>query len=121
MNIEIGYMYRDASNYKKHGSVILVNPKMLPAETVLSALRNILSGLSGWSDILVFRPEWVGLKCVFLFDEEFERNEDDHDWHEINFVTETSEDADDPAGRTINQFLKDIRRTHKRSNAYPVR
>jgi len=113
-NIQIDYLYRDASNYKRHGSVTVANPNRLSVKKVTDSLQDMLGDLSDWSDVLLFRPEWVGLKTVFLF-EEFGRNEDDHDWHEINVVSETTSSADDPAERTIEELLRNIERTHKKA------
>jgi len=114
MNLEIAYLYRDASNYKKHGAVIVSNPESLSIKQVENFLLKTLEHLTYWPEILLFRPEWVGLKPVFLFADDFERSADDHDWHEINFVSETTKKINDPANRTIEKLLTDIRRTHKK-------
>lgn len=112
-NIEISYMYRDASNYKAHGAVIVSNPRCRSIRSINRSLEDSLEHLSSWPDILLLRPELVGLPTVFLFDGEFEKNEDDHCWHEINAVSETTKDVTDPAGRSVDQLLIAVRTTHR--------
>lgn len=71
-----------------------------------------LSNYQLWADVIQFRPEWVGLPPVFLFLSAYERTEADQDFHEIEEVALTENSPDDPQGRTIDEFLNDMIRTH---------
>lgn len=62
------------------------------------------------------QPEWVGLPPLFLFLSKYERTDADHDWHEIDDVIETDDCPTDAAARTIDDFLRDILRTHARAS-----
>lgn len=67
MNTRILYQYRDASNYKLRGEVVL------KGELSLTELEPFL--IEG----KFFVPEEFNIPCL-LFDNS---NEDDHEWHEI--------------------------------------
>lgn len=75
LNTEITYLYRDASNYKFLGAVV-VEGKLLFADLE----RYLIDGL--W-----FIPEQVSMPPLVPI----QRNMDDHDWHEVNSVRFTSD------------------------------
>ena len=112
-NISFGYRYRDADNFKAFNTVTFSNPGNVSIEVVGKILSASLGHLGLWPDVLQFRPEWVRLPPLFLFLSEYERTLSDHDWHEIDEVAETEEQADDVHGRTIEELLRDISRTHQ--------
>jgi len=81
MNIKLNYLYRDASNYKQYGSVVLANPNNIAAALVADIIsRNLIDGE-------FFDADKWGVPPLF-FDKE---NGDDHDWHEFESVEITEE------------------------------
>lgn len=111
-NVSFWYLYRDADNFKAFNAVTFSNPGNMSIEVINKNLFSSLSHLGPWPDILQFRPEWLRLPTVFLFLSGYERTASDHDWHEIDEVVATEESADDIHGRTIEEFLRDVSRTH---------
>ena len=104
--IRFVYMYRDASNYKQHGEVILSNETLLTVEEVDRQIRSFLS------DGLFFIAQQVQVEERF-FDVV---NEDDHPWHEYVCVEATTDPTFDPAPeskRDITQFLKELEQAHR--------
>jgi len=80
-NIKLHYLYRDASNYKQYGSVVLANPNNIAAALVADIIsRNLIDGE-------FFDADKWGVPALF-FDKE---NEDDHEWHEFERVEITEE------------------------------
>jgi hypothetical protein len=80
MNTELRYLYRDASNYKQHGEVVLAG-EMAESEA--------------WSELweeVYFIPSAVGLANLqHLFREQgfpFP-TDDDHPWHEVESICPT--------------------------------
>ncbi len=104
-NIRFVYMYRDASNYKQHGEVILSNETPLTVEEVDKQIRSLLS------DGLFFIARQVQVEERF-FDVV---SEDDHPWHEFVVVEATTDPTFDPVPeekRDIEQFLKALEQAH---------
>lgn len=104
-NVRFVYMYRDASNYKQHGEVILPNETLLTVEDVDTQIRSVLS------DGLFFIAQQVQLEERF-FDLV---SEDDHPWHEYVSVEATTDPTFDPVPeekRDIVQFLKELEQAH---------
>lgn len=104
-NIRFVYMYRDASNYKQHGEVILPNETLLTVEKVDTQIRSLLS------DGLFFIAQQVQIEERF-FDVV---SEDDHPWHEFVSVEATTDPAFDPVPeekRDITKFLKELEHAH---------
>jgi len=104
-NIRFIYLYRDASNYKQHGEVILSNKSLLIIEEVDQKIRSFLS------DDLFFIARQLQVEERF-FDIV---SEDDHPWHEYVSVEVTTDPAFDPAPeekRDIAQFLKELEQAH---------
>jgi len=105
-NIRFVYMYRDASNYKQHGEVILPNETLLTVEEVDTQIRSLLS------DGLFFIAQQVKIEERF-FDVV---SEDDHPWHEFVMVEATTDPIFDPVPeekRDITNFLKELEHAHR--------
>jgi len=104
-NIRFIYLYRDASNYKQHGEVILSNETLLTVEEIDQTIRSLLS------DDSFFIARQVQLEERFFAIV----NEDDHPWHEFVQVETTTDPTFDPvpeAKRDITQFLKELEHVH---------
>lgn len=84
MNTMLLYLYRDASNYKKHGKIIL-RGRFTPNQ--LDRLKLTLS------DGDSFVAQSVGIPSVALWEGDFPANEDDHPFHEFGNLMLT---ADEP-------------------------
>jgi hypothetical protein len=101
MNIEFRYLYRDGSNYKKHGRVVFSNPDQLTPESVGKALEKafLTDGL--------FIARQVRLSEVFLYaDGAF--SYDDHCYHEFSSVRSTFDVPSDESARSISEFLVEV-------------
>ena len=99
--IRFVYLYRDASNYKQHGEVILPNETLLTIEEVDQQIRSFLS------DGLFFIARQVGVEERFFA----VVNEDDHPWHEYVSIEATTDPTFDPVPgqkRNISNFLKEL-------------
>ncbi|MBV6390959.1 MAG: hypothetical protein KPEEDBHJ_00163 [Anaerolineales bacterium] len=104
-NIRLVYLYRDASNYKQHGEVILSNESQLTVEEIDKQVRAMLS------DGLFFIARQVQLEERFFA----VMNEDDHPWHEFVQVEATTDPTFDPIPETkrdITQFMKELEQAH---------
>ena len=104
-NIRLIYLYRDASNYKQHGEVILSNETQLTVEEIDQTIRSLLS------DGLFFIAQQVQLEERFFA----VVNEDDHPWHEFVQVESTTDPIFDPVPevkRDIAQFLLELEQVH---------
>ncbi len=104
-NIRFVYMYRDASNYKQHGEIILSNETQRTVEEVNTQIHSFLS------DGLFFIAQQVQIEERF-FDVV---SEDDHPWHESVSVEATADPTFDPVPekkRDIAQFLKELEDVH---------
>jgi len=105
-NIRFVYMYRDASNYKQHGEVILSNETLLTVEEVDNQIRSLLS------DGLFFIARQVQVEERFFA----VVSEDDHPWHEYVSVEATTDPTFDPVPeqqRDISKFLKELEQAHR--------
>ncbi len=105
-NIRFVYMYRDASNYKQHGEVILSNETLLTIEEVDKQIHSLLS------DGLFFIARQVQVEERFFA----VVSEDDHPWHEYVSVEATTDPAFDPIPelqRDISKFLKELEQAHR--------
>ena len=104
-NIRFIYLYRDASNYKQHGEVILSNEMQLAVEEIDQGIRSLLS------DGLFFIAQQAQLEERFFA----VVNEDDHPWHEFVQVESTTDPIFDPVPevkRDIAQFLQELEQVH---------
>jgi len=99
MMIFFNYLYRDAGNYKQHGSVVFGNPNNRRLNEVDQRIRAAL--IDG--EFFVARhwglPDLRGDEC----DDEL-----DHDWHEFEVVEETEDGGG--AHQSIDVFLDRILR-----------
>ena len=105
-NIRFVYMYRDASNYKQHGEVILSNETLLTIEEVDKQIHSLLS------DGLFFIARQVQVEERFFA----VVSKDDHPWHEYVSVEATTDPAFDPIPelqRDISNFLKELEQAHR--------
>jgi len=105
-NVRFVYMYRDASNYKQHGEVILPNETQRTVEEVDTQIRSLLF------DGLFFIARQVQIEERF-FDVV---SEDDHPWHEYVSVQATTDPTFDPVPeekRDIAQFLRGLDQAHR--------
>ena len=83
-NIKFNYLYRDAANYKKHGSVIFDNPNNIELSEVETLIRSkLIDGQWFYAD------EWA-LPELFLETVDFRA---DPTWHEFEEV-EYSDDVE---------------------------
>jgi len=104
-NIRFIYLYRDASNYKQHGEVILSNETQRTVEEIDRTIRSLLS------DGCFFIAQQVQIEERFFA----VVNEDDHPWHEFVQVESTTDPIFDPIPETkrdITQFLKELEQAH---------
>ncbi|HLP12185.1 MAG TPA: hypothetical protein VK177_09665 [Flavobacteriales bacterium] len=93
-NIQFNYLYRDAGNYKNHGSVVFSNPASLSLEEIDKAIRaRLIEGV--W-----FLHEDFGVPPLFFNDHDV--NGDDHGWHEYVGV----ESCCDKALQLIDELIK---------------
>lgn len=112
-NVAVNYMYRDASNYKCHETVIFSNPRCVSVSELWGRINEALRGAMLFEGQPIFKPELVGLPTVFLFDKpEFRKNEDDHDWHELVSVEETGDLTTCAIGRPIEAFIESLSAAH---------
>ena len=101
-NILFEYIYRDASNWKKHGGAVFTNESGIPLADIEARIRTTLCD-GEW-----FKAEMVALETCF-FNPPEEQTEDDHPWHEFERVSETDRPPSDPAysaRRDIAEFLR---------------
>lgn len=105
MNTEINYLYRDASNYKNHGSIIVSghDPKAEKKfEQLLDGGEYFIARQVGFPDLFLWESE----------DYDFAFNpEDDHCFHEMGEILPTNADPTDK--RTIQQVLEDFKIANK--------
>ena len=76
--LEIQYQYRDASNYKQAGAVVISNPDGLTPSQLHTQLLRYFSHCQLWGDIFHFQPEAFGWPVLYFED----RSEDDLELHE---------------------------------------
>lgn len=102
-NIKFNYLYRDAGNYKKWGSVVFANPDRLTPDSVAQALQNafLQDGL--------FIAHQVRLPEAF-FSTGGDATSDDHCFHEFDGVELSIEAPNDSQARTIGQFIAEVQR-----------
>ena len=84
MNIRFNYLYRDASNYKKHNAEVFSNKANIPIAEIDTIIRSVL--IDGeW----FYNEKW-GLPDLHFnnWDEDI-----DHHWHEYNCVEETADNV----------------------------
>jgi hypothetical protein len=87
MNVEVSYLYRDASNYKQYESVVVKLVDVDKPEGLESLLREQFADLQVWPDVLHFRPEGLGWPTAYF--EDHDEGGDDLGLHELEAITET--------------------------------
>lgn len=82
--ISLHYLYRDYSNYKRHGSVIFSNPNHRSVEEIDAVIRKHL-----------IDEQWFVHTTWGLPDLHFEKTdwETDHAWHEYSHVELSTESS----------------------------
>ena len=84
MNLKFAYLYRDGANYKNYNEVIFSNSNNRPVAEVETVIREAL--IDG---------TWFVAKKWNLTDMHFVEypwdSGIDHDWHEFDYIEETSE------------------------------
>jgi hypothetical protein len=112
-NTEFQYLYRDASNYKSHGSIVLRgacdDPLLLPR------MKKALDAGT------YFIPAQIDIPPIdFETTGEFPANDDDHPWHEFDAWEATDDEATDP--RSPAEFVAAVERAGREgwdSGSYP--
>lgn len=99
MNTQFNYLYRDASNYKKPGQIVLRGLPAAGVEAFDTALKAFLS------DGQFFIAGQIAVPEVFLWSGPgaYKVGENDHCWHEYSDVESVKTIATDE--RTPEQFL----------------
>lgn len=100
MTTKIGYMYRDASNYKQYREVVF------PGVITDAEHRMIVANLDDHSNAQefgFFLPEQVGLPV--LYQAWGTGHDDDHPWHELLLI-EVRTDRTATETETIGEFAK---------------
>ncbi len=106
-NIKFHYLYRDAGNYKKWGSVVFSNPEELTLHSVASTLIN------AFPEEDLFMAHQIRVPEMFFYTRG-NATSDDHCFHEFDRLEETLEPPDDRHSRTISEFLAETQGQSKR-------
>ena len=106
-NIKFNYLYRDAGNYKRWGSVVFSNAEETALSSVAAHLRNTFSKENFFVAHQIRVPE------VFFYTRG-NATSDDHCFHEFDKVEETLEPPNDLHSRTIREFLAEAQSKAKR-------
>lgn len=88
-NLIVYYLYRDASNYKQHGSVIVPNDAGIEPDTLYAAIKAAFSHLNIFPDVVAFDPSVLGWPSLFF--EDYDLEGDDLVHHELESVLATAE------------------------------
>lgn len=88
--LRIDYLYRDASNYKNHGSLVIQNNQELTVQKFSLALREHFACLQCFPDVLHFSPEVLGWPTLYFED----WTEDDFMLHEVSGIEETDQESE---------------------------
>lgn len=99
-NIAVHYLYRDASNYKQHGSVVLANDAGIEPDAVYAAIKAGFSRLDIFPDVVAFNPSVLGWPSLFF--EDYDLSRDDVSHHELSAVVLTDEVA------SLNMNVSDV-------------
>ena len=100
-NMAFHYMYRDGSNWKRHGEVVFTGEPE-DYDNYEKELRKCFEDNDNFMADQIDVPERFGWNGG---------DEDDHCWHEFVAVPETSSDPDDE--RTPQEFLECVRKAGK--------
>lgn len=88
-NLVVHYLYRDASNYKQHGSVVVANDAGIEPDALYDAIKAAFSHLDIFPDVVAFDPSAFGWPALFFKDYDFA--EDDVGYHELGTIEKTHE------------------------------
>lgn len=99
-NVVFNYLYRDASNYKNYGNIILENPDNLTIEEATKRIRKTL--ICGEN----FIASQIDVPEIFLWLTSEFNVEDDHYYHEFSGIEETELSATDE--RTLSDFISKL-------------
>lgn len=88
-NLVVHYLYRDASNYKKHGSVIVANDAGIESDVLHDAIKAAFSHLDIFPDVVAFDPSALGWPNLFF--EDYDLAGDDVVYHELGAIEKTQE------------------------------
>lgn len=101
-NTQFNYLYRDASNYKNYGSIVLRGLVKEPG--LIERLTKALD------EGTYFVPERIGVPPIdFVTTGKFPPNNDDHPWHEFESWEPTAQKATDQ--RSPEQFVEQVEKT----------
>ena len=110
-NVAFHYLYRDASNYKLHGTAIFTNQTLLSIEEIENQIRSFLKD-----------GEFFIARQVLIEERFFDalHEDDDHVWHEFVITEATTEPSFDPAhreqhfeDRDITAFIAGLENAHR--------
>lgn len=85
-NLEIHYLYRDASNNKNRTSVVITNRERLCTYEAYQRLRAHFAKQQCWPDIVHIQPELLGWPTAYF--DEYDP-EEDLDLHELEGLQDT--------------------------------
>ena len=88
-NLVVHYLYRDASNYKRHGSVIVANDAGIEPDALRDAIKAAFSHLDIFPDVVAFDPSALGWPSLFF--EDHDPAGDDVGYHELGIIEKTHE------------------------------
>lgn len=88
-NLIVHYMYRDASNNKRHGSVILRNDEGIAPSELYKAIKSAFEYMNLFPDVVIFDPDVLGWPSLFFFDHNLA--DDDVSCHELTSIQITDE------------------------------
>lgn len=89
-NIKISYLYRDGSNYKRFGAVVLANPSSAKPAEIYANFVSAFQTLQLHPDVIHFQPALLGWDDLFFSDHDPVAS-DDLDLHELEAITLTDE------------------------------
>lgn len=89
-NIKISYLYRDGSNYKRFGAVVLANPLNATLDDIYASFGIAFRTLQLHPDVIHFQPALLGWDDLFFPDHNPE-GPDDLDLHEFEDIASTDE------------------------------
>ena len=106
-NARFRYLYRDGANYKKWTEVVFFNSSAISVNEVTESLRNafLTDGL--------FIAHQIRVPEVFLV-QDYPLSQDDHCYHEFDSIEATADQPTDAYGRSIQQFVIEVRREAQR-------
>ncbi len=105
-NIRFNYLYRDGNNYKIWGEVIFLNPENLSTTEITEKL------LHAFLPDKQFIASQVSIPEKFLF-VDGNYTDSDHCYHEFDCIEVCKEDPTDKSGRSITNFLLDVKAASK--------